>query len=42
MGGIMSIGQSKATEVKPEDVNVTFKDVGVQMRRSKSSRILLF
>ena len=24
----MSIGQSKATEVKPEDVNVTFKDVG--------------
>ncbi len=28
LGGIMSIGQSKATEVKPEDVNVTFKDVG--------------
>ena len=28
MGGIFGVGKSKATEVKPEDVGVTFKDVG--------------
>ncbi len=27
-GGIFGIGKSKATEVKPEEVGVTFKDVG--------------
>jgi cell division protease FtsH len=27
-GGIFGVGRSKATEVKPEDVGVTFKDVG--------------
>ena len=27
-GGILGIGRSKATEVKPEEVGVTFKDVG--------------
>jgi cell division protease FtsH len=27
-GGIFGVGKSKATEVKPEDVGVTFKDVG--------------
>jgi cell division protease FtsH len=27
-GGIFGIGRSKATEVKPEEVGVTFKDVG--------------
>jgi cell division protease FtsH len=27
-GGIFGIGKSKATEVRPEDVTVTFKDVG--------------
>lgn len=27
-GGIMGVGKSKATEVKPEDINFTFKDVG--------------
>jgi cell division protease FtsH len=28
VGGIFGVGKSKATEVKPEDVGVTFKDVG--------------
>ena len=28
MGGIFGVGKSKATEVKPEDVGVTYKDVG--------------
>ncbi|HUL10653.1 MAG TPA: ATP-dependent zinc metalloprotease FtsH [Methylococcaceae bacterium] len=28
LGGIFGIGKSKATEVKPEDVTVTYKDVG--------------
>lgn len=28
MGGIFGVGRSKAIEVKPEDVGVTFKDVG--------------
>ncbi len=28
MGGIFGIGRSKATEVKAEDVGITFKDVG--------------
>jgi hypothetical protein len=28
MGSIFGVGKSKATEVKPEDVGVTFKDVG--------------
>jgi len=28
LGGIFGVGRSKATEVKPEDVGVTFKDVG--------------
>ncbi len=28
LGGIFGVGKSKATEVKPEDVGVTFKDVG--------------
>jgi len=28
LGGIFGVGKSKATEVKPEDVNVTYKDVG--------------
>jgi cell division protease FtsH len=28
MGGIFGVGKSRATEVKPEDVNVTYKDVG--------------
>ncbi len=28
MGGIFGVGKSKATEVKAEDVGVTFKDVG--------------
>ena len=28
LGGILGVGKSKATEVKPEDVSVTFKDVG--------------
>ncbi len=28
MGGIMGVGKSKATEVQPEQVGVTFKDVG--------------
>lgn len=27
-GGIFGVGKSKATEVKPEDVGVTYKDVG--------------
>jgi cell division protease FtsH len=27
-GGVFGVGKSKATEVKPEDVGVTFKDVG--------------
>ena len=27
-GGIFGVGKSKATEVKPEEVGVTFKDVG--------------
>ena len=27
-GGIFGVGRSKATEVKPEDVTVTYKDVG--------------
>ena len=27
-GGIFGVGKSKASEVKPEDVNVTYKDVG--------------
>jgi cell division protease FtsH len=28
MGGVFGVGKSKAIEVKPEDVTVTFKDVG--------------
>ncbi len=28
LGGIFGVGKSKATEVKPEDVGVTYKDVG--------------
>ena len=28
LGGIFGVGRSKATEVKPEDVTVTYKDVG--------------
>ena len=28
LGGIFGVGKSKATEVKPEDVSVTYKDVG--------------
>ena len=28
MGGIFGVGKSKATEVKPEDITVTYKDVG--------------
>ncbi len=28
MGGIFGVGKSKAVEVKPEDVTVTYKDVG--------------
>lgn len=28
MGGVMGVGKSKANEVKPEDINITFKDVG--------------
>jgi cell division protease FtsH len=28
LGGIFGVGRSKATEVKPEEVGVTFKDVG--------------
>ena len=28
MGGIFGVGRSKAIEVKPEDVTVTYKDVG--------------
>ena len=28
MGGILGVGRSKATEVKPESIGVTFKDVG--------------
>jgi cell division protease FtsH len=28
LGGIFGVGKSKATEVKPEEVGVTFKDVG--------------
>jgi cell division protease FtsH len=28
MGGIMSVGKSRATEVKPEAIGVTYKDVG--------------
>jgi len=28
LGGIFGVGKSKATEVKPEDVTVTYKDVG--------------
>jgi len=28
LGGIFGVGKSKATEVRPEDVGVTFKDVG--------------
>jgi cell division protease FtsH len=28
MGGIFGVGKSKAIEVKPEDVSVTYKDVG--------------
>ena len=28
MGGIFGVGKSKATEVKPEDVEVTYQDVG--------------
>ncbi|NLT35241.1 MAG: ATP-dependent zinc metalloprotease FtsH [Gaiellales bacterium] len=28
MGGIFGVGKSKATQVKPEDVGVSFKDVG--------------
>ncbi|MGE5814468.1 MAG: ATP-dependent zinc metalloprotease FtsH [Acidobacteriota bacterium] len=28
VGGIFGVGKSKATEVKPEEVGVTFKDVG--------------
>ena len=28
LGGVFGVGKSKATEVKPEDVKVTFKDVG--------------
>ncbi len=27
-GGILGVGKSKATEVKPEDIQITFKDVG--------------
>jgi len=27
-GGIFNVGKSTATEVKPEDINVTYKDVG--------------
>jgi cell division protease FtsH len=28
MGGIFGVGKSKATEVKPEDITITYKDVG--------------
>lgn len=28
MGGVMGVGKSKATEVKPEDINITYEDVG--------------
>ncbi|GAP15677.1 membrane protease FtsH catalytic subunit [Longilinea arvoryzae] len=28
MGGVMGVGKSKATEVKPEEIGVTYKDVG--------------
>ena len=28
LGGIFGVGKSKAIEVKPEDVTVTYKDVG--------------
>jgi cell division protease FtsH len=28
LGGLFGVGKSKATEVKPEDVTVTYKDVG--------------
>jgi cell division protease FtsH len=28
MGNIMGVGRSKATEIKPEEIGITFKDVG--------------
>ena len=28
LGGVMGVGKSKATEVKPEEINVTYQDVG--------------
>lgn len=28
LGSMMGVGKSKATEVKPEDINITYKDVG--------------
>jgi ATP-dependent Zn protease len=28
IGGVFGVGKSKAVEVKPEDITVTYKDVG--------------